>query len=343
MIRISTLLDSPEYYDEVISLIEKSFSYKDEYSYAIDFAPLVNSTNWKNLHILLDDKKLIAHVGVRVLNTTEMVPILLIGGIAVNKEYRGKGHFDELFEKVIDFYKDEVSLYVLWSDLDGLYSKYNFHQAGVLLQTGEVPFNEKEANTVGLKRTDLSSMDFGKLSELQKCYRSALESNFVCGKRDGRDWGVISAISSASLYTHETNGVIDFYLMADKGMDLDGIIHEFAGINSSNTKVWLNLLKKYKMWLPVKNPWLETEPASSLYMGIFKIGNIELFSKLIHSWSDSSITITASSDEKISFHFMGQEFTNTHEQFLSLLMGPERAEEFLSFKKELWITGLDSI
>lgn len=343
MINYSTILDSPDFYDEVITLIEKSFSYKDEYSYAVDFAPLVNSTNWKNLHILKDDSKLVAHIGARILNTTEGVPILLLGGIVVGEEYRGKGHFEELFQKVLDLYRDDVALYVLWSDLDGLYKKYNFHQAGVLIQSGDLAFDEKEAAHIGLVPTDLASMDYSKLSQMQDCYRSTLEPNFVCCKRDGRDWGTIATINSSSLYTHETNGIIDFYVLCGKGMDLDGIIHEFAGINNSNTKVWLNLLKKYKTWVPAKNPWIELEIETSLYMGIFKVGNPALFSKLIHSWSDSTITVSAVSDGSICFHFMGEEFTKNHEEFLSLLMGPERAEEFLSFPKELWITGIDSV
>ncbi|MBK23685.1 MAG: hypothetical protein CME70_06735 [Halobacteriovorax sp.] len=343
MISYSTILDSPDLYDETLKLIENCFSYKKEYSYSTDFAPLMNSTNWKNLHILRDGEKVVAHIGARVLNTTERIPILLIGGIAVHNDYQKQGLFDQLFQIVLDKHKEEVAMFVLWSDLDGLYSKYNFHQAGVLMEMGSESFNEKDASMVGLKKTDLSSMDFSKLNELDTCYKNSLESNFICSKRDGRDWGVISAVSSTSLYTHETNGAIDFYVLADKGMDLGGIIHEFAGVNSSNTKVWLNLLKKYKVWLPVKNPWIVTEAAASLYMGIFRIGNPELFSKLIHSWSDSTLIITAVSDDTIAFQFLGEEFTKSHGEFLSLLMGPERAEEFLQFKKELWITGIDSV
>lgn len=342
MINYSTIQDSPEYFDKVIELIEENFSYEKNHSYKDDFAPLVNSTNWKNLHILTEGDNLVAHIGARIMKSTAGVSFLLLGGIAVHETYKSQGHFKELFNKVIDLYKDQVALYVLWSDLEGLYKKFNFHEAGVLLQTGEKDFNESEASNMGLTKLDLASIDFNKLSQLQACYQSTANL-FVSNNRDAMDWGVVSTLTSSPLYVHETNGMIDFYLFSGKGMDLKGVIHEFAGINPINTKLWLDRLNDYKVWVPAKNPWKEIETDTSLYMGIFRIGNPELFSQLIHNWSEEQITIIDVDETNIAFAFSGEEFVKPHGEFLQLLMGPGRAEEFLSIQKELWVTGIDSV
>lgn len=343
MITYSTILDSPDSFEEAVKLIEKSFNYNDKHSYATDFSPLMNSTNWQNLHILKSEDKVIAHVGARVVKSMNNLPILLLGGIAVDKEFQGEGHFNDLFERVINLYKDEVALIMLWSDLDGLYKKFNFHEAGVLMQTGEEEFTPSKAVENGFKKLPLAQLGADKLSQLRKCYESSINSQFVSVQRSPMDWGAVATISSTDLYVREENELIDFYFFINKGMDLNNIIHEFAGLNIEVTAECLGKLLPFKTWVPSKNPWLEGQSDKSIFMGLFRIGKPELFSQLIYIWSDGEITLTGVSDENVVFNFSGKEYNQSHGEFLSLLMGPQRAEEFLSFRKELWITGIDSI
>lgn len=343
MITYSTLLNSPDSFEEVVKLIEKSFNYNDKHSYSTDFSPLMNSTNWQNLHILKDEQRVIAHIGARIVKTVNNIPLLLLGGIAVEKEHQGEGHFSELFEKVINLYKDEVALVMLWSDLDGLYKKFNFHEAGVLIQTGDEEFTDEKAVNLGFKKLPLAHLGADKLSQLRKCFESSINNQFVSVQRSPMDWGAVATISSTDLYVHEENELIDFYFFINKGMDLKNIIHEFAGLNNVVTNQSLEKLKPFKTWTPSKNPWFKGDAEKSIFMGLFRIGRPELFSQLIYIWSDGEITLTGVSDESIVFHFDGMEYTQSHGEFLSLLMGPERAEEFMTFSKELWITGIDSI
>ena len=61
------LKDQPEYYQQTLSLIEKSFGYNEKYSFAIDFAPLLDQSNWHHCFILLDEEKknVIAHIALK--------------------------------------------------------------------------------------------------------------------------------------------------------------------------------------------------------------------------------------------------------------------------------------
>ena len=62
--KISSLQEKQELIDETLSLIEKSFGYnKTENHCQQDFAILFNPKNYRNLFILTDNDKVIAHIG----------------------------------------------------------------------------------------------------------------------------------------------------------------------------------------------------------------------------------------------------------------------------------------
>ena len=51
---LTTLSENPEYFEEVIKLIEEGFHYSESHHYEKDFAPLVDPLNFENCFIYID-------------------------------------------------------------------------------------------------------------------------------------------------------------------------------------------------------------------------------------------------------------------------------------------------
>lgn len=336
--KYTNLKDSPEYLDDLIKLIEKGFEYKSEYSYKEDFYLLMQESNWSNLHILVSNKsEIVSHVGVRQLVLSNGSPILLLGGIFVNPIYKGEGFFKELFSKVINLYKDSSALMVLWSDLDGLYKKFNFHEAGEVIQTGSLNASLEDLEAIGFKSSILSK--FIGTKELQDCYSKPFGQELLTIKREQKDWEAILNISSAKFFTLSRANKLASYLFMDKGMDMPSIIHELGFSDSGIQEEVLTKLHSYKLWLPFIEEILPEEEDSSFYSGIFKISNLDLFKKLVSDATNKKLEILNVSDDEVKFIQDHAEFVLGHQDFLNLLLLPS---EHLS-PIPLWISGIESI
>jgi predicted N-acetyltransferase YhbS len=104
--KIFPLSEKPSCYSATIKLIEKSFHYKKPNSFEIDFAPLIDKSNHHNCFILLDENEnVVAHIGAKDRTFTlgnEKFTLTMLGGIAVDEELRGKGHFQTLMQEVLE-------------------------------------------------------------------------------------------------------------------------------------------------------------------------------------------------------------------------------------------------
>src|SRR4051812_32651799 len=111
--KITTLKDAPHLYSATISLIERSFEYKKPNKFEIDFAPLVDKSNFANCFIMVDENEsVVAHIGVCERNILGF-NMAMLGGIAVDEARRGEGFFQELIQDVLAEKRSEVAFFLL--------------------------------------------------------------------------------------------------------------------------------------------------------------------------------------------------------------------------------------
>ncbi len=340
----TTLYDHPKKHDETISLIEKSFNYNEKNQYEVDFYPLMNKENHHHNYILLSkaDDSVVGHIGInlRNLNSNDKSTLTcLIGGVALREDFQGKGIMKTFLDEVLSLHKKDVSLFLLWSNLDKFYKKFNFHQAGGVIQTTKTNTNDKSFPPDGyLRREKISDLE---LREIKKIYESSFE-NLTTFSRSEKHWRDILKISSSKLYIKkDLNNRINAYFFYEKGHDFANIIHEFGSVKKDHLEN-MKQLAEYCLWRPEDdNQYFDKQ--SYIYAGFFKIGSTHLFSDFIHNWSQEKIVITAINLNSVHFEFSGSEYILDHETFLQSVFGPNPVTEFKALGLPIYISGLDSI
>jgi predicted acetyltransferase len=342
---ISSLAENPEYYDDVIALIEKEFHYEKPFSFATDFAPLVNPNNFANCYIVIhqESKKMVAHLGVlprvMVKNKIEM-PIIMIGGIVTEKSHRGKNLFRTLINHACETYKNKAALAFLWSELQDIYEKFSFYRAGGIIETGKnVITNDKIPP--GFIKTNFSELSLSEFGEIKKIYQSFNEKHFFTLKRSAQDWSVIREMNSIDLYiTKNSHQKIESYFCYNKGKDLTCIIHEI-GTLEDNYHELINSLSPYKVWLP------ETEKKffinkEVLYSSFVKILNRKFLHEFLYLVTNTDLALL-SQEGAIELSFRGDTFELQEIDFIEGIFGPNPLEEFEFLGLSPYITGTDSI
>ena len=165
----------PELKAQTIQLIESEFGYVNPNSFEIDFAPLHTTNNLQNCWILYDEKnqKVIAHIGLlpqKIFIRNQEYPIIFLGGIVVGKQHRGKGLFTILMRHIIEKYSRSCAFFLLWSDKQELYKKFNFFSA--IAQIESIPQNNfnyflKKHNFV---KTIFRDLSYKEKSQIKKLY-----------------------------------------------------------------------------------------------------------------------------------------------------------------------------
>ncbi|MBT3583846.1 MAG: GNAT family N-acetyltransferase [Halobacteriovoraceae bacterium] len=333
---LTTLAKRPELLDQVIELIEKSFNYDSDQSYAVDFASLMDPSNHANCHLILKDDRPVAHIGLKLRNLAHRdwtSPICLLGGIAVTESERGSGHLDSLLSHVIDLHGDEVSLFILWSNLTELYQKYSFFEAGGVITTGEKILTKVE----GFRETSFSKLSEQQLEQISKLYHTKILANCLTIERSTSDWQLLKKQKSTKLFIKEEANQITEYFCLSKGMDLKDTIHESSFFDQIDSP-----LEEYKFWIP-HSP--EMSYPQVHYAGFFKIGSPHQFTKLVNQISEQKIKKLELNSQQVLFHLEDEEqqFKVGHQDFLIGLLGPASFKEFSPFHKRIFIAGLDSI
>src|SRR5690606_5085599 len=122
----TTLAHNLDYKDELKSLLHQSFNYLPDFDVYIDFYPLFDNENTPNNHLLICDGRVIGHIGFlekKLCFQAQEFPICLIGGIAIDSAFQGKGLFKKFFSPLIEKYREKSSLLILWSELQDIYLK----------------------------------------------------------------------------------------------------------------------------------------------------------------------------------------------------------------------------
>lgn len=343
---LTTLSENPEYFNEVITLIEREFHYDSSMSYEKDFALLMDPLNFENCYIYIDQETntVVSHLAVcpRVMvKNNSSLKVAFIGGIATVKEFRGRDLFTSLMNHAILKHSKECGLFILWSEITGLYEKFSFHLSGGLIETGHAILSAND-KPVGFSKTtfkDLSDIDF---KTLRNIYAQFNEKYFFTVIREEKEWSVIKEMSSIDLYIKKNSeGIIEQYFCLNKGRDLTNIIHEIGCVPHQYLSL-IKTLQKYRTWLP------ESELSISSNKDIFftafiKLGDFEKLQSFLKSICNDELELYAMTGDLISFRFNNNEYQVSHKDFLQFLFGPKPIKEFEKFLLSPYIPGTDSI
>ena len=344
---LTTLSENPEYFEEVISLIEEEFHYIAKYSYEIDFAPLVNPLNFENCFFYLDKEtnQVAAHLAISfrsLIKDKQQLKIGLIGGIATKKNHKKKNLFKNLMNHVLDISKDNVALYILWSDIEGLYEKFNFYRTGGLIETGKSNFSTSP-RLIGFEKTLFSNLSDNDFEQITNLYKSFNEKYFFTIKREEKEWSIVKEMNSIDLYfKRNAEGLISKYFCVNKGRDLTDIIHEVSALNLNEYKKLLQQISQYKTWLPETEQNL-VNSKEFFYTAFYKLGNLQLLNHFLKNITDEELQIITLNQNEIQFSFKDKLFDTHVKDFLQYVFGPKPLEEFTNYRLSIYIAGTDSV
>ena len=343
---LTTLSENPEYFEEVITLIEKEFHYDSDLSYAKDFALLMDPLNFENCYLYIDQttNHVVSHLAVcpRVMiKKNSSIKVALIGGIATVKEYRGRDLFKNLMNHAISEHSKDCGLFILWSEITGLYEKFSFHLAGGLIETGHAVFAQND-RPVGFNKTtfkDLSTKDY---EAIQNIYRQFNEKYFFTVMREEKEWSIIKEMASIDLYTKKNpDGVLEQYFCINKGRDLSNIIHE-VGCLPDHYMALMKNLQKFRTWLPESEISLSNNK-DIFFTAFMKLGKFEILKSFLIDVSNNELELYSMTGDLISFRFKEEEHQMPQKDFLQYLFGPRPLQEFEKFSLSPYIPGTDSI
>lgn len=343
---LTTLSDNPEYFDEVVALIEEEFHYSSNQSYAQDFALLMNPLNFENCYLYIDPQtnRVVSHLAVclRVMiKDQNEIKVGLIGGIATAKEYRRKNLFRNLMNHALTEHSKDCGLFILWSEITGLYEKFSFHLSGGLIETGHAVFTTND-RVPGFQKTtfkDLSAKDF---ASLQGLYSQFNQRYFFTVKREEKEWSIIRDMASIDLYVKKNeDGIIEQYFCVNKGRDLSNIIHEVGCLPEQYISLMKNL-QKFKTWLPESEQSL-TSNKEIFFTAFIRLGNFEILKSFLKKISEDRLELIKFTGDLVQFKFNQSDYQVTQQDFLQYLFGPRPLTEFESFLLSPYIPGTDSI
>lgn len=332
---IFPLSEKPSLFEDTLKLIEKSFHYKDPFSFKIDFAPLMDVSNHKNCFIMIDEnEKVIAHVGAKehflTLNNVKY-PIILLGGIAVDESRRGEGHFQTLFQDVLAEKRSDSTFFLLWSDQEKLYNKFGFHLCGTQIEI------EKEKKISPFLKTTFANLKDEEKVEIKDLYKSFAKT-YLTIERNDSDWKLIEQMTSADLFIRKVNNIIHDYYFMNKGQDLPGIIYEY-GSQKDLTLLVQEISSYGKVWLG-----RDLVPSENLQFQFFMApGDLRIFTDFVFNLTGEKFKIRNINPMKqeVFFDFNEETLSLDLPEFLRGIFGPGVFEEIEV--KPFFLSGLDSI
>ncbi len=322
-----TLKERPDLALDTLNLIHKSFAYSKSNRFDIDFYPLFNEENFQNIHILVNENNLVvASIGFlekKLKFKNRSVTVGFLGGIAVDEKSRGQGVFKDFFSEILKIYENQVALLFLWSNLYEMYNKFDFHLAGEFYEYQPL---EAVETMKSKKLSELSQSDW----DLIKKIYNENHNRYLAVERTANDWNKIKKVSSVNGYIHNDN-----YYFFNKGEDLMNVVHEFGGGDLSElAKI------TYSVWSPTK---LQLKNESKKTLALVKVADAKLFLAFLDTFFEGKIKVNTLTAKEIKFQFNQQVFVESISNFLTLLFGPNPAQEFQMYLPSLFIGGVDSI
>lgn len=330
---ITTLKAAPHLLEATLELIERSFHYQTPNKFSVDFTPLMNESNHHNCFVLVENEKVIAHIGVcekKILGSS----IAMLGGIAVDEARRGEGFFNTLMQDVLAEKKSEVAFFLLWSDQEALYGKYGFYLCGTQIEMMQTPSHQT------FFKTKYHLLNQTQKKEIQQLFKNSFAVTYTTPERNEPDWKEIEKITSADLFIRGENDKIEAYFFMNKGQDLNQIIYEYA--TAGNIKHLIQEISSYgRVWLGSDL----VDPQELQYQFFMAPGDTRLFADFIKTYTKDKMVIRDINQikQEIFFYFNEELLSLESEDFLRGVFGPGIFEEIETVVKPLFISGLVSI
>lgn len=347
---LTTLSENPEYFDEVIALIEKEFHYSHSQSYAKDFALLMDPLNFENCYLFVDQESntVVSHLAVCpriMIKNNFTMNVALIGGIATKVEFRGQDLFKQLMNHALQIHSAHSGLFILWSEITGLYEKFSFHLSGGLIQTGDGIFTSND-RPIGFSKTTFKELSVKDFDSIQRIYKEFNQRYFFTVIREEKEWSIIKNMDSLDLYIKKNaDGIIEQYFCVNKGHDLTNIIHEVGCLPDQYLQM-MKVLSKYRTWLPESELSLSSNK-DIFFTAFMRLGNFSVLKEFLKSVSQGELELYEVTGDLISFRFgapeASTEHQSSHKDFMQYLFGPRPLKEFESLTLSPYIPGTDSI
>jgi len=289
----------------------------------------MNEQNHENCYVMIDENEnVIGHVGA-VTKTISIEDnnfnIVMLGGIAVDENERGKGYFHQLFQHALSEFKNECSFFLLWGNEKKLYEKYGFYYCGPQYQN-TISLNNHLFEEKKIK--DLSQDEF---QEIKNLYEEKFKSNYITFNRSNDEWEILKEISSADLfYKKEKNKIVDYFIK-NKGEDLTNIIYEYTNQSICEDGI---------IWKAQKNQDNDIEQ----FQFMLAPADLHKFSIFVATYTKNQIIVKHINQMKkeIFFEFQNETLALPIDEFLFGVFGPGYFEDLQDIKP-IFISGLDSI
>ncbi|MAW07099.1 MAG: hypothetical protein CME61_02335 [Halobacteriovoraceae bacterium] len=232
-IKVCSINDAPTILNHHIisNQISNSFEYSDQFKITDDFYPLfTKKVLHKSFFLFLNNNELIGTILLKekkISSNDNTLDCACLGGIQIKKGHQGKGYFDFFFNKVLQKIKEQKTYdsIILWSDKEKLYSKFGFKPFGkIFWANSHRPLLEIPK---GYLKTSLQNLTEKEFNEIKSLHLESYKN--ISFDRDFDEWDEIKNISSMELFIKKNiEGEIKSYFIRGKGMDLQGVIHEYA-------------------------------------------------------------------------------------------------------------------
>jgi GNAT superfamily N-acetyltransferase len=208
---------------QVNLLVSGAFGYTAPHTYFDDF-PVWASKNVIRIGGYSQDV-LVSHVGIqfRNLRTSKKIEkVALIGAVATHKSHQGQGYSTRLMNQAIEIAEQSgMKWCILWGSEHDFYSKFGFHLSGTQARA-----RISELFSPGLAGEVISNLK----SKIHSGFSPAILREFLSRKQgiefkaEDEEW--LSLQKTVKWFSLED----PFSFVAfERGMDLQGIVHEFGG------------------------------------------------------------------------------------------------------------------
>lgn len=244
---------NPEEVPAWIEMLDESFGYKGQmnFSYGIDFAPLFEVSSLPFSALFKKNGEIVSSGSLyiqEILTPLGSTKHGLIGAIATKEGHRGKGCSKDILE-----YLEKLALQF---NLDGLllwgsaqkdfYKNRGFYGVGnQQILSIESLDKSKDKSNAGFSREGWT------ISEVSSLYEKHLQRVVRSPER----WNSVNLIRSCHKWEWVEAGKVTAYLGLDRGMDLNGFVHEWGGEGNALLKLVYDLRMKNPglQWLTQKN------------------------------------------------------------------------------------------
>lgn len=210
------------------SLRETPALYPIEEEYPIVLNPLNNHLSF----CVTENNQIIGHANLwpRYLynqNNQTKIPVALIGNVATDEKYRGRGIMKFLFDHLSQTAEQqEIQHLILWSDLIQFYQKLGFtsfaREERFTFSKKSISVNPTKKDSIKIVDPQTVKLDF--LDKLQNTQIKTINSLI----RSSEEFKKLLQIPDTTLLCHYSQNNLQAYAVLGKGYDMIGILHEWG-------------------------------------------------------------------------------------------------------------------